>query len=175
LRETSEVVSSASPRSGPKFQKRNAENSNRANISQLFLSASSFLHLLFLLLLLLITKRSKSFFWQCRKHALTKIFVLSNIRFVSGGSSEMLRTSRCFGSNFPNSSGLGRFQRLRPLPIVFLAYPRKYSRAVDSRLQFLSLNLYWDVSLIAAGPSPEGNGRRFRDRQIIFEDHESRR
>ncbi len=42
---------------------------------------------------------------QRRKDALTKFFVLSNIRFVSGGSSEMLRTSRCIGIKLFKSDG----------------------------------------------------------------------
>jgi hypothetical protein len=40
-----------------------------------------------------------------RKDALTKIFVLSNIRFVSGGSAEMLRASRCFRMTLLQSVG----------------------------------------------------------------------
>src|SRR4029077_18455985 len=67
-----------------------------ANISQLLLSASGFLHLLFFAVEAFPHNRLQILSSQHRKHALTNFFVLSNIRFVSGGSSEMLRTSRCF-------------------------------------------------------------------------------
>src|SRR6202521_174714 len=42
---------------------------------------------------------------QHRKDASTNFFVLSNIRFVSGGSSEMLRTSRWFRVKLLQSDG----------------------------------------------------------------------
>src|SRR6267378_3980337 len=67
-----------------------------ANISQLFLSASGFLHRFFFLDEASFRKTLLIISGQHRKDALTNFFVLSNIRFVSGGSSEMLRTSRCF-------------------------------------------------------------------------------
>jgi hypothetical protein len=40
-----------------------------------------------------------------RKDALTNFFVLSNMRFVLGGSGEMLRTSRCFRITLFQSGG----------------------------------------------------------------------
>src|SRR5437667_11086468 len=67
-----------------------------ANISQLFLSASGFLYRFFFVDEASFRKELLIVSGQCCKHALTNFFVLSNIRFVSGGSSEMLRTSRCF-------------------------------------------------------------------------------
>jgi hypothetical protein len=45
------------------------------------------------------------FFLSLRNHALTNFFDLSNIRFVSRGSSEMLRTSRCFRNRLLQSAG----------------------------------------------------------------------
>src|SRR4029077_763690 len=76
-----------------------------ANISQLLLSASGFLHLLFFAVEAFPHNRLQILSSQHRKHALTKVFVLSNIRFVSGGSSEMLRTSRCFRITLSQSDG----------------------------------------------------------------------
>jgi hypothetical protein len=49
--------------------------------------------------------RSANFFTAPYNHALTKFFVLSNIRFVSGGSGEMLRASRCFRITLLQSVG----------------------------------------------------------------------
>src|SRR6266403_172248 len=66
-----------------------------ANITQVFLSASGFLHRFFFLDEASFRKTLLIISGQHRKDALTNFFVLSNIRFVSGGSSEMLRTSRC--------------------------------------------------------------------------------
>jgi hypothetical protein len=47
----------------------------------------------------------RSTFLLHRKRALTKNFVLSNIRFVSWGASEMLRASQCFQITLPQSDG----------------------------------------------------------------------
>ena len=49
-----------------------------------------------------------------RKLALTKFFVLSNIRSVSGGSSEMLRTSRCFRKQLLQSAGTRTLATVAP-------------------------------------------------------------
>ena len=76
-----------------------------ANISQLFLSASGFLHRFFFLDDASFRKALLIISGQHRKDALTNFFVLSNIRFVSGGSSEMLRTSRCFREALLQSVG----------------------------------------------------------------------
>jgi hypothetical protein len=57
-----------------------------ANISQVFLSASGFLHLYFSLSEASSAGGLYFFSTSPHNHALTKIFVLSNIRFVSGGS-----------------------------------------------------------------------------------------
>ncbi len=78
-----------------------------ANISQLFLSASGFLYRFFFVDEASFRKELLIVSGQCRKDALTKFFVLSNIRFVSGGSSEMLmlRTSRCIGIKLFQSDG----------------------------------------------------------------------
>src|SRR2546421_4161296 len=91
---------------------KSGETQTGANISQLFLSASGFLYgsciNSFLLTKLLLATSCKSFpdnFSDFSKDALTKFFVLSNIRFVSGGSSEMLRTSRCFRITLSQSDG----------------------------------------------------------------------
>jgi hypothetical protein len=54
------------------------------------------LHFFFILRPFLSGTAGKCFFLSLRNHALTNFFDLSNIRFVSRGSSEMLRTSRCF-------------------------------------------------------------------------------
>jgi hypothetical protein len=54
---------------------------------------------------------------------LTKFFVLSNIRFVSGGSSECRGPRDVFAQTFSNPAGLGRFQRLRPTSLVFPVHP----------------------------------------------------
>src|SRR5712675_1132064 len=75
------------------------------NISQVFLSASRFFNLLFFVARVLVRITLQIFFCLHCNHPLTKFFVLSNIRFVSGGSSEMLRTSRCFRINFLQSAG----------------------------------------------------------------------
>jgi hypothetical protein len=45
---------------------------------------------------------------------LTNFFVLSNIRSVSGGSSEMLRTSRCFRNNLFQSAGTRTLATVAP-------------------------------------------------------------
>ena len=76
-----------------------------ANISQLFLSASGFLHRFFFLDEASFRKALLIIPGQHRKDALTNFFVLSNIRFVSGGSSEMLRTSRCIRIKLFQSDG----------------------------------------------------------------------
>src|SRR6266576_7354973 len=76
-----------------------------ANISQLFLSASGFLYRFFFVDEASFRKELLIVSGQCCKDALTKFFVLSNIRFVSGGSSEMLRTSRCFRITVSQSDG----------------------------------------------------------------------
>src|SRR5207245_5899656 len=49
--------------------------------------------------------RGGNIFPENRNHALTNFFDLSNIRFVSGGSSEMLRTSRCLRTILFQSDG----------------------------------------------------------------------
>src|SRR5260370_4692465 len=66
------------------------------NISQPFLRARGFLHRFFFLDEASFRKALLIISGQHRKDALTKFFVLINIGFVSGGSSEMLRPSRCF-------------------------------------------------------------------------------
>ena len=76
-----------------------------ANISQVFLSASGFLHLLFFAGEASFRKMLSIISALQRKDALTNFFVLSNIRFVSGGSSEMLRTSRCIRIKLLQSGG----------------------------------------------------------------------
>jgi len=76
-----------------------------ANISQLFLSASGFLHQFFFVDQASFRKELLIVSGQRRKDALTNFFVLSNIRFVSGGSSEMLRTSRCIRIKLFQSDG----------------------------------------------------------------------
>ena len=76
-----------------------------ANISQLFLSASGFLHQFFFADEASFRKELLIISGQHRKDALTNFFVLSNIRFVSGGSSEMLRTSRCIRIKLFQSDG----------------------------------------------------------------------
>src|SRR5690349_18054779 len=75
------------------------------NISQVFLSASRFFNLLFFVARVFVRIALQIFLCSCCNHPLTNFFVLSNIRFVSGGSSEMLRTSRCFRINFLQSAG----------------------------------------------------------------------
>jgi hypothetical protein len=82
-----------------------------ANISQLFLSASGFLHLLFFASAASFREALQIASRRHRKDALTKIFVLSNIRFVSGGSSECRGPRDVFAQNFSNPAGLGRFRR----------------------------------------------------------------
>ena len=59
---------------------------------------------------------------QRRKDALTKFFVLSNIRFVSGGSSEMLRTSRCIRIKLFQSDGPRTLAVIAP-PLYSLSSP----------------------------------------------------
>src|SRR6266851_38609 len=49
-----------------------------------------------------------------RNHALTNFFDLSNIRFVSGGSSEMLRTSRCLRTILFQSDGPRTLRTVAP-------------------------------------------------------------
>jgi hypothetical protein len=74
------------------------------NISQLLRSASAFLHFFFLFALFS-SGPPANIFSLHRKHALTNFFDLSNIRFVSRGSSEMLRTSRCIRNRLLQSAG----------------------------------------------------------------------
>src|SRR6266566_7392054 len=62
-----------------------------------------------------------------RNHALTNFFDLSNIRFVSGGSSEMLRTSRCLRTIVFQSDGP---RTLRTVAFFFYSisrHPKKSS------------------------------------------------
>src|SRR5258708_23165587 len=76
-----------------------------ANISQLLPGASGFLHFFFFLAPSFMPGRAEDIFPENRNHALTNFFDLSNIRFVSGGSSEMLRTSRCLRTILFQSDG----------------------------------------------------------------------
>jgi hypothetical protein len=68
----------------PKNKKRGTQTG--ASLSQLFPGASGFLHFFSSCFQSLLV--NPSFFSNHRKHALTKKIVLSNIRFVAGGSSE---------------------------------------------------------------------------------------
>jgi len=86
LRETSRIYFSAfptkAPNQNPKIEKRGTQTG--ASLPQLFTRASSFLQFFFLFVRTRAGPDSKSSF-EDRNHALTKFFVLSNIRFVSWG------------------------------------------------------------------------------------------
>jgi len=88
LRETSKVDFSAFPTKAtpqiPKNKKLGTQTG--ASLSQLFPGASGFLHFFFSGFQSRLMNPS-IFFTLHRKHALTKKFVLSNIRFVAGGAS----------------------------------------------------------------------------------------
>src|SRR6267142_4552294 len=147
-----------------------------ANISQVFLSASGFLHVFFLdeasfrKTLLIISR-------QHRKDALTNFFVLSNIRFVSGGSSEMLRTSRCIRIKLFHSDGPRTLAVIAP-SLCSLSGPSEKrfvswgQSSPHHRGQFEIISeMLWNPESIHFRPRPgrgrrghnlKGDGRRFR-------------
>jgi hypothetical protein len=156
-----------------------------ANISQVFLSASGFLHRFFFLdeasfrkTLLIISR-------QHRKDALTNFFVLSNIRFVSGGSSEMLRTSRCIRIKLLQSGGPRTLSAVASSLYNLSSPSEKYfaswgqsSPPHCGQLEFIPETM-WNPEPIHFRPRPgrgrrghnlKGDGRRFRWPLINFED-----
>src|SRR6267143_3423533 len=122
---------------------------------------------------------------QLHKDALTKFFVLSNIRFVSGGSSEMLRTSRCFRIKLFQSGGPRTLSAVAPSVYNLSSPSEKYfaswgqsSRPHCGQLEFISETM-WSSEPIHFRPQPDrsrrnhnlkGDGRRFRWPLINFED-----
>src|SRR6266849_4485479 len=62
-----------------------------------------------------------------RNHALTNFFDLSNIRFVSGGSSEMLRTSRCLRTILFQSDGPRTLTTVALFFYSISRHPKKFS------------------------------------------------
>jgi hypothetical protein len=87
LRETSRIYFSAflskAPNQNPKIEMRGTQTG--ASLPQLFPGASSFLQFFSIFCSDCAGLGSKSFFSDHCNHALTKFFVLSNIRFVSWG------------------------------------------------------------------------------------------
>src|SRR5882762_5817371 len=123
---------------------------------------------------------------QLHKDALTKFFVLSNIRFVSGGSSEMLRTSRCFRIKLFQSDGPRTLAVIAP-PLYSLSNPsvrhsgsggRSPFPPSDKSKSFLKRCGIRDQSIFRSrlgrrhqANNLTGDGRRFQGPPIILEDH----
>src|SRR6266481_6553383 len=131
-----------SPRSLPKIPKKKRGEFKPGRIYHSFFSAQAASCIYYIFCCCSFSSQNGlNLFWQRRKHALTKIFVLSNIRFVSGGSSEMLRTSRCFRIQLSQFVG-----------------PRTLSALAPSRCNFFSssekiLTLAGQLSPFVAGKS----------------------
>src|SRR6266481_9479249 len=104
-----------SPRSLPKIPKKKRGEFKPGRIYHSFFSAQAASCIYYIFCCCSFSSQNGlNLFWQRRKHALTKFFVLSNIRFVSGGSSEMLRTSRCFRITLFQSVGPRTLSAIAP-------------------------------------------------------------
>src|SRR6202521_5419848 len=122
---------------------------------------------------------------QNRKDALTNFFVLSNIRFVSGGSSEMLRTSRCFRIKLLQSGGPRTLSAVAPSVYSLSSPSEKHFTfwahsspphcgrfAIISETMWNSRSIHFRPRLGRGrrGHNLKRDGRRFRWPLINFED-----
>jgi hypothetical protein len=160
LRETSPVDFSAFPtkalREIPKIKK--VGDANGASLSQLFPGASRFLQFFFSARLESCRSKRQILAEDHCNHALTKFFVLSNIRLVSWGSAEMLRASRCFRITLLQSDGPRTLAADAPFPQFLSLRPDNFfcdGKAVKSfssaALAFRSKTRFRNTADLAVG------------------------
>ena len=168
----------------PQFPKIKSGDANRGESITAFSGRKRVLALLFFLVTIS-PSETFSFFPLHRKRALTKNFVLSNIRFVSGGSSEMLRTSRCIRIKLLQSGGPRTLSAVASSLYNLSSPSEKYfaswgqsSPPHCGQLEFISETM-WNSEPIHFRPrlgrgrrnhNLKGDGRRFRWPLINFED-----
>ena len=103
-----------------------------------------------------LARRNGKIFSVHRKHALTKKIVLSNIRFVSRGSAEMLRASRCFRITLLQSDGPLTLAADALSPCPFHSHPIGWlrDRGAARNLTSALFGFLFDDGFCGAAPSP---------------------
>jgi hypothetical protein len=123
----------------PKIKKRGTQTG--ASLPQLFPGASAFFQFFFSGCFASYRTGRKIHKKIHRNHALTKFFVLSNIRFVSWGAAEMLRASRCFRIKLLQSDGPLTLAADAPFLIFLSSLPEILLRNASALSSFSSAPL----------------------------------